>query len=211
MATHLVWDWNGTLLNDFDAVVHASNEALIAFGGSGLDAETHRRRFRRPLAAFYGERLGRTMSEPEFNRLNELFNAVYREQLPQCKLSDGAREAMASWEGTQSLLSMSNHDDLVPLVTGYGLLDLFSRVDGLREPTDIGKHRYLVNHLKELNTAASDVVMIGDSLDDAAAAVEAGAACVLVSGGTTAVDLLEASGHPVAHSLTDAVALAKAA
>ncbi|HEV7709601.1 MAG TPA: HAD family hydrolase, partial [Asanoa sp.] len=26
--THLVWDWNGTLLNDFDLVVAATNHAL---------------------------------------------------------------------------------------------------------------------------------------------------------------------------------------
>lgn len=208
MAKHLVWDWNGTLLDDFHAVAQASNEAVIALGGTGLDAETHRARFRRPLAAFYSEQLGRELSPAEFRRLNEVFHASYTAQLPQCRLSAGALEAVGTWPGTQSLLSMWRHDDLIPLVTEHGLFERFARIDGLREDADIGKHRYLVEHLGHLNVPAVDVVMIGDSLDDAEAAVAAGAACVLVTGGTTATDLLEASGHPVAHTLTQAVKLA---
>ena len=211
MAGHLVWDWNGTLLDDFDAVVHASNEAVIALGGSGLDAVTHRARFRRPLTAFYNELLGRELSPDEFARLNEIFHSSYLTRLPHCTLAADAVAAIDAWTGTQSLLSMWRHEDLVPLVTEHGLFHRFSRVDGLRDRNDTGKHRYLVEHLTHLNVPAADVVMIGDSLDDAEAAVAAGASCVLVTGGTTATKLLKASGHPVADTLREAVEMAAAA
>lgn len=209
MAKHLVWDWNGTLLDDFHAVVTASSDAVIALGGIGLDADTHRERFRRPLSAFYNELLDRELTAIEFDRLNDLFHNRYRDQLADCRLSAGAIEAIGTWRGTQSLLSMWRHDELVPLVTEHGLFDYFTRVDGLRDNADVGKHQYLVDHLAQLNIEPTDTVMIGDSADDAEAAEAAGASCVLVTGGTTSRRLLAATGFPVADSLLEAVRLAQ--
>ncbi len=51
-------------------------------------------------------------------------------------LAADAKAAIKSWPGTQSLLSMWFHDELVPAVETYGLAGLFTRVDGLR--TEVG-------------------------------------------------------------------------
>jgi hypothetical protein len=51
-------------------------------------------------------------------------------------------------------------------------------------------------------------VLIGDSLDAAAAADSVGAAVVLYTGGFTHPDRLRAAGRPVADTLVEAVALA---
>src|SRR5207244_7460233 len=53
--------------------------------------------------------------------------------------------------------------------------------------------------------SGADAVLIGDSVDDAHASADAGAACVLYSGGFTHPALLVATGLPVTHSLIDAV------
>ena len=50
---HLVWDWNGTLLDDLTLVVSSTNSAFAAIGGRAVDAVEHRRTFRRPVAEFY--------------------------------------------------------------------------------------------------------------------------------------------------------------
>ena len=55
----------------------------------------------------------------------------------------------------------------------------------------------------------TDVVLIGDSIDDADAALAVGGRAVLYSGGFTDPARLRASGHPVADTLTGAVALAR--
>ena len=52
------------------------------------------------------------------------------------------------------------------------------------------------------------VVMIGDALDDADAAEGLGIRCVLYASGSHPREKLEASGHPVAGSLIEALALA---
>ena len=210
-ATHLVWDWNGTLLDDLHLVVSATNVAFESVGGRAVDADEHRARYRRPVAEFYAEMLERAIDEREFGRLDRLFHETYRLGLTSMTLAADAMTAIKSWPGSQSLLSMWFHSELVPAVETYGLTGVFTRVDGLR--TEVGGHlkaAHLATHLAELGVTGDQVVMIGDSLDDAAAADSAGAGVVLYTGGFTHPDKLRASGRPVADTLLEAVELAKA-
>ena len=210
---HLVWDWNGTLLDDLSLVVAATNVSLRAYGGPSITAAEHRRDYRRPIADYYGHVLGRTVSVEEFAELDGLYHDAYRDGLLDTALTADAEAAMSSWPGTQSLLSMWFHEELVPELTRRGLLGRFARVDGLRAGTVGGGHKleHLVEHLAALEVAAADTVLIGDSVDDARAAAGAGAACVLYSGGFTSAEQLAAAGVPVASSLVEAVALAREA
>jgi phosphoglycolate phosphatase-like HAD superfamily hydrolase len=145
----------------------------------------------------------------EFGRLDRIFHDAYRLGLTTTSLAADAMAAIKSWPGSQSLLSMWFHDELVPAVETYGLAGIFARVDGLR--ASVGgdlKAGHLARHLAELGIPGRDVVLIGDSLDDAAAAQSAGAVCVLYTGGFTDPDRLRASGLPVADTLRAAVELA---
>ncbi len=208
--THLVWDWNGTLLNDLDLVVACTNAVFVSEGGPTVTAAEHRVRFRRPIADYYAEVLGRAVDGENFGRLDKIFHEAYRAGLTSCALAADATAAIAAWPGSQSLLSMWFHDELVPAVRTYGLAGRFSRVDGLRAEVG-GDHKAesLVRHLDELGVDGRSVVLIGDSIDDADAALSVGGRAVLYAGGFTDRARLDASGHPVADTLTEAVHLAR--
>lgn len=209
---HLVWDWNGTLLDDLELVVEATNAALAAVGGPTVTVAEHRRDFRRPVWEYYAHVLGRDVSDEEFVILDEIFHETYRAGLARCRLARDAVEALSAWRGTQSLLSMWFHDELVPLVTGHGLTAHLTRVDGLREPVGGGaKAPHLEAHLKALGLSGKECVLIGDSVDDADAAAAVGARVVLYRGGITSEERLAATGAPVAATLLDAVTYALAA
>ncbi|MEW2475551.1 HAD hydrolase-like protein [Micromonospora gifhornensis] len=206
---HLVWDWNGTLLDDLSLVVACTNAVFTREGGPTVTAEEHRVRFRRPIADYYAEVLGRAVDDEAFGRLDRIFHDAYRLGLTSCELAHDAVDAMAAWPGSQSLLSMWFHDELVPAIQTYGLTGRFARVDGLR--ASVGgdrKAESLVRHLAELGVDGRSVVLIGDSLDDADAARAVGGRAVLYAGGFTDRACLIASGHPVADTLTEAVTLA---
>jgi phosphoglycolate phosphatase-like HAD superfamily hydrolase len=213
-AKHLVWDWNGTLVDDLHLVVSATNAAFAAAAPGRsikVTAEEHRRDFRRPISEYYGTVLGRTISEVEFAALDRVFHDVYRTGLAGLALAAGALEALRGWSGTQSLLSMWFHEELVPTVTRYQLTSHFIRVDGLRETLggeQAHKAGHLRRHLAELRLDGADVVLIGDSIDDADAAASVGARCVLYTGGFTDPAKLRGYGVPVADTLLEAVALA---
>ncbi|MFJ6195865.1 HAD family hydrolase [Micromonospora sp. NPDC092111] len=207
--THLVWDWNGTLLDDLDLVVRATNVAFASVGGTPVTADEHRVRFRRPIVDYYAEMLGRAVDAEAFGALERVFHDAYRAGLTTCALAADATTAIAAWPGSQSLLSMWFHDELVPTVHTYGLTPHFTRVDGLRATVGGGlKAQWLAKHLAELGLDGGQVVLIGDSLDDADAAVSVGARCVLYTGGLSDPVRLRTSGHPVADTLTGAVTLA---
>jgi phosphoglycolate phosphatase-like HAD superfamily hydrolase len=210
-VAHLVWDWNGTLLDDLTLVVAATNVSLSTFGGPSITAEDHRRDFRRPITAYYEHVLGRSVSEREFRQLDRVYHDAYREGLVDVRLAADAETAMMSWPGTQSLLSMWFHDELVPEVTRRGLHERFGRIDGLPGGVVGGGHKveHLVEHLAALGVEPAGTVLIGDSTDDAYAASEVGAACVLYGGGFTHPDRLREAGAPVALSLVDAVRIAR--
>jgi phosphoglycolate phosphatase-like HAD superfamily hydrolase len=206
---HLVWDWNGTLLDDLALVVAATNASLASVGGPVVTAEDHRRDYRRPIIAYYEHLLGRALTPEEFVQLDTVFHDAYRVGLPTITLAADARDAIAAWTGTQSLLSMFFHDELMSVVTAHGLHPHLSRVDGLKVPVGGGpKAPHLREHLDALGLAGPECVLIGDSVDDAHAAAEVGAAAVLYAGGFTHVDVLRATGLPVATTLVEAVTLA---
>jgi phosphoglycolate phosphatase-like HAD superfamily hydrolase len=209
---HLVWDWNGTLLDDLKLVVDATNVCLATVGGPVITADEHRRDFRRPILDYYAHVLERPVDEVEFQLLDDAFHDAYRRGVADVRLAPDALEAMAKWPGTQSLLSMYFHDELLVEVERHGLGARLVRVDGL--PGTVGGHRkatFLERHLEALAVDPAEVVLVGDSVDDGDAARAAGAAAVLYAGGFTDVALLKATGLPVAHSLVEAVELARSA
>ncbi|MET8541662.1 HAD hydrolase-like protein, partial [Kitasatospora sp. NPDC004799] len=119
---------------------------------------------------------------------------------------DGWREAGNS----QSLLSMYEHDRLVPLVDTFGLTGGFLRVDGRSGPSGGQKAEHLARHLAALGERVDPArtVLIGDAADDALAALGAGAHAVLYTGGSHTREKLEPVGVPVVDSLAEAVELA---
>lgn len=208
---HIVWDWNGTLLDDNHAVVSAVNTVCTAFEREPIDIDEWRALFGRPLLKCYERLLRRSLDEQDWARIDVLYHDAYRTLLDTCELAKGVPEALREWADTgrsQSLLSMWFHDELVELVTARGLFDLFVRVDGLRAEVGGGsKVEHLHRHLDALELDARDVVLIGDVLDDAHAAEQAGTRCVLVTTGVTSRAALEETGRPVVDSVPEALAL----
>lgn len=207
--THIVWDWNGTLLDDLSLVVAATNESLATLGVGPVTPDEHRRDFIRPVQAYYELVAGRDITAAEFQALDRAFHDTYEVGVPTIELTEGVRELLSGYGAGQSLLSMWFHNQLVPTVDRYGLTAYFQRVDGLRGTLGGGHKAPLLRaHLDALGLRGEDVVLIGDSVDDADAAASVGARAVLYSGGFTDVERLRKVGVPVAGTLEDAVAIA---
>lgn len=207
--THIVWDWNGTLFDDIDAVFVTTNEILGPYGHPPLDVAGFRAGYTRPIWLFYEKLLGRPLVDGEWRRLDDSFHTVYRTHMRRCRLTDGAETLLRDWQATgrtQSLLSMWNHDELVGKLAELGLADRFTRVDGSRAGNGGPKAERLVEHLDALGVPPADVLLIGDSVDDAHAAAHVGARAVLYTGGCHARAQLEAVGVPVTDRLADALA-----
>ncbi|MFF0307600.1 HAD family hydrolase [Streptosporangium sp. NPDC004379] len=208
MAKHIVWDWNGTLFHDIDAVVEATNAVFEPYGLAPYDVEGFRTVYSRPIWTAYERMLGRSLLDGEWERLDVGFHDHYHRLMPGCGLAADALATLLSWEesgGGQSLLSMWAHDRLVPKVTELGIARHFLRIDGLLAGSGSRKAESMAAHLAALGTDPADVLVIGDSLDDAHAARHVGARAVLYSGGVTGRAALATCGVPVVDTLAEAL------
>jgi phosphoglycolate phosphatase-like HAD superfamily hydrolase len=211
VTPHIVWDWNGTLFDDWDAVYRASCELFAARGLPAVTAEQYRAAYTRPITAFYARLFGRELEPSEFAGMDREFHAAYERAMPRVTLAGDAREALRAWRaagGSQSLLSMFRHERLLELVRRFELEPEFVRVDGLTGPGGGRKAEHLDRHLRRLRLDPAGVTLVGDSLDDAAAAEDAGARCVLYDGGSHPRETLAATGLPVAGTLAEALSWA---
>jgi phosphoglycolate phosphatase-like HAD superfamily hydrolase len=212
VVTHIVWDWNGTLLDDSDAVYRAACRVFAAHGLPPVTAERYRADYCRPIQDFYARLFGRRMAVQEFAGMDDEFHEAYRRGTAEVTLAAGAAETLRGWRaggGSQSLLSMYRHDELVELVRRYGIEGEFAQVDGLVGPGGGRKAADLAAHLAALRVDPGEVVLVGDSLDDAAAAAELGVGCVLFNGGYHDRAALATASVPVADTLAEATSLVR--
>ncbi|MEV7324465.1 HAD family hydrolase [Streptomyces sp. NPDC093970] len=208
-SAHIVWDWNGTLFHDNDAIIGATNAASAELGLAPITLEQYRALYCVPVPKFYERLMGRLPTGAEWEVMDEIFHRYYAEHRALCGLTDGAAELLAQWRsagGSQSLLSMYVHDELVPLVRGFGIEPHFIRVEGRVGPSGGSKAEHMVRHLRSLGEVRPGrTVVIGDAADDAVAAQAVGAKAVLYTGGSHGRPSLEEVGVPVVDSLAEAV------
>jgi phosphoglycolate phosphatase-like HAD superfamily hydrolase len=210
-TSHLVWDWNGTLLDDLPVVIEAVNLSIGSFGVDPITADDYRDHYTRPVRHFYDSLFGRVVDDEEWLRLNTAFHDAYSELATHVDLAPGALEAMgmleeAGW--SQSLLSMSPQDWLEGIVARLELTGRFEMVDGLSGPTGGLKAAHLEDHLSMLAIEGRSVVVVGDTPDDVAAARHVGAHPVLFHGGSHHIEVLEREGVPIAETIVDAATIA---
>ncbi|MEV7197514.1 HAD family hydrolase [Streptomyces sp. NPDC093510] len=208
-TAHIVFDFNGTLLDDNAPRLRALNDSLVGLGVPSIDMDTFRKTFCVPVPRFYATLLGRELTQEEWLEADGVFQRNYLEYAPtQTELVSGAVEALAAWTEaghTASLLSLHTHQDLVGEVGRLGLSPWLVRVDGRRGPTGGTKAEAMRRHIDLLELPAARIVAIGDSRDDARAADAAGVRAVLYSGGAEHADCLDGVGAPVSDSLYGAV------
>ncbi|MFE2536419.1 HAD family hydrolase [Streptomyces sp. NPDC059371] len=206
---HIVWDWNGTLFHDNDAIIGATNAAFAELGLEPITLERYRAMYCVPVPRFYERLMGRLPTDTEWQVMDDTFHRYYAEHRRACGLTAGVPALLAGWEAagrSQSLLSMYGHENLVPLVRGFGIEPHFLRVDGRTGPSGGSKAEHMVRHLAALaGVEPARVVVIGDAVDDATAARHVGAGAVLYTGGSHSRASLEEAGVPVVDSLEEAV------
>jgi hypothetical protein len=93
VVRHVVRDWNGTLLNDLDIVVGATNASLAGNGIAVIDRDRFRREFSRPIRSFNERLLGRPLTDQQWRTADDAFHDHYRWGRPVAAQHVAARRA----------------------------------------------------------------------------------------------------------------------
>ncbi|WP_199549325.1 HAD family hydrolase [Streptomyces sp. N35] len=210
---HIVWDWNGTLFHDIDAVIQATNASFAEIGLAPITLERYRELYCVPVPKFYERLMGRLPTAEEWVVMDEAFHRHYWAFAESSGLAEGASRLLAEWQSaglTQSMCSLAPHERLLPIVRTHGIEERFVRVDGRVGDSTEGKALQMARHLAALpGVDPGRAVVIGDAVDDALAAAHVGALAVLYTGGSHSRASLAVAGVPVVDTLADAVAEAE--
>ena len=198
--SHIVWDWNGTLLDDAGLCVEIMNELLRRRGLPPITMDFYRAAIEFPVAAYY-EKLGFDFTAESFERVSGEFVSLYQAGWRDCPLQEGAQVALVEFKAAgvgQSVLSASRSDYLEEQLEYFGIRGLLCAVTGADNHHGRGKLHIAKEHLSALGLDPERVLFIGDTQHDAEVAEEAGCACLLVSFGHYNTERLSFLGLPVA-------------
>lgn len=182
---HVIWDWNGTLLDDVDHALDTLNHLLDSHAIPRLDRERYHELFDFPIRRFY-DQLGFDYARESFESLCERFVTRFNHGVPRLPLvrgMHGALHALARRGVTQSVLSASHQRDLQRMVADFGLEGVFARVFGLSDNMAASKLERGRELLRESGIAAAHTVLVGDTLHDLEVADALGTHVYLVAHG----------------------------
>lgn len=207
---YILWDWNGTLLDDTDAAIEALNVQLRQRNLPCITRDWYRDNFAFPVRPFYA-RCGIDLAHEDWAALAREYHATYA-ALPK-RLNVETRAALARVRAAgdgQSIISALRQDLLDAAVDAYGLRDSFEfvyGVDSLDGESKLARARELLVRVLADGRQPDDVVLIGDSLHDKEVADALGIRCVLCAQGGHSPERLRAVA-PTGETLLDALALA---
>jgi len=204
---HIIWDWNGTLIDDVWLVVEIMNKMLKKRNLPGLDSKKYREIFDFPVTKYY-LKLGYDFSRESFEELTVEFISEYYARFNECKLFDEAEEVLKEISDRgigQSILSASKEDVLTEKIRYYGIDKYFCRILGLdnhyaESKVDRGK-----KWIAELNLNPQDVLLIGDTTHDYIVSKHIGSDCLLIANGHYNYERLTKSGVDVVSSLKEII------
>jgi phosphoglycolate phosphatase len=182
---HVIWDFNGTLLDDVRCCLDALATLLEERGLPVLSEHGYRDLFGFPVRDFYTA-IGFDFERETFDSVSETFIARYVDRLEHARPHRHALEALA-WLAArnvaQSVLSAMEQVLLAKLLARYGLGDHLTHVRGLSDLNASSKVQLGVELMAQLALPPESVLLVGDTLHDHETAQALGCHCLLVAHG----------------------------
>lgn len=200
---HIIWDFNGTLMDDAWLCLEVMNNMLAKRGLSTMRAEQYAEIFDFPVQDYY-QRAGWDLEQYPFQQLSDEFMAGYHARKLECCLHSGSRKVLESLQTRgipQSVISAAEQSMVHDLLKHYQIEQFFISARGLDNHHAAGKTEIGVGWVQELGIDPRKILMVGDTVHDFEVATAMGTDCVLVSSGHHSRRRLRATGVPVYEQL----------
>lgn len=197
----LIWDWNGTVLDDMQVSFDIANEMLAERNIKTLpDMAAYREYFGFPIKEYY-ERMGYCFDVESYEAVSDEFVEMYLARFRQSVLRTGVEEAMVAIEQAgipQVLLSATREDQLIMQVGCFGTVgDHFEQKLGLSNHYAFSKAALAKDFIEGRGLKPETCLFIGDTNHDYEVSSAIGCPCVLLTGGHQSRHRLEETGAPV--------------
>ncbi len=205
LLEHIIWDWNGTLVDDAWLCIEITNGFLEEQGLPSMTEAHYQEVFGFPVRDYYA-RLGLDFSKRSYEDLADEWIAQYAARRTECKLQSGAKDVLAFMKASrlsQSVLSVYMQSSLEMMIEHYSLSSYFVAVCGLKDHFAHSKVELGREQMKARNLDPASTVLVGDTIHDHEVASAIGIDCVLIPGGHQSAERLASTGAEVIQSLDE--------
>ena len=190
----IIWDWNGTLLNDTDLCLNCMNSLLTARELKMLNKNQYKDIFTFPVKDYY-EQAGFDFSKENFEIPATEFIELYYKELHQADLHSSVTDVLEKVKEKglhQSILSAMEHVYLLDSLKSKGVYHFFDEVSGINNHYAHSKQEIGLDLVNKLGFEKDEILIIGDTLHDLEVAEGLGVDILLIANGHQSRDRLEA-------------------
>lgn len=182
--SHILWDFNGTILNDVEVGFESANILLTRHGLNELKSiEEYRKIFCFPIIDYY-RKLGFDFNKNPYSELAVEWVSIYNENVYKAKLYDGIIRLLKEINKSktpQLILSATELKMLKKQLKSLGISKYFDTVLGTGDIYAYSKEKIAINWANDVKPPKA--LLIGDTTHDKAVADAAGFDCILIANG----------------------------
>lgn len=201
----LIWDWNGTLLNDIDLCIETINVLLANRKLPLLNSVKYKEVFSFPVKDYYAE-IGFDFEKEPFEIPAKEFIDKYNRDVTNCRLHEGTTEVLRYFQTTgrqQIVLSAMEQSILEQTLAQCRITHFFDKISGLdnhyaHSKIDNGKAL-----IKRMKLDPAEICLIGDTIHDFEVAQELGCRCILIANGHQSEKRLMKTGCKILKNITE--------
>lgn len=202
---HIIWDWNGTILDDVELCVDVGNNLFRKKNIPLMTVEKYKSIFTIPVKDYYIA-AGFDFSTESFEIVGKEWMDEYEERKYEASLHDNLVNVMEKFQEAgidQSVLSAYKQDKLDEMIIKLNLKKYLNHIVGLDNIYAASKLHLGKKLMQVLGNGHGETLMIGDTVHDYDVSLEMGADCVLIASGHQTRETLSETGAIVYDSLGD--------
>ena len=200
----IVWDWNGTLLDDVYICMECVNDMLRRRNMKILDLDTYKSYVDTPIIKAYEHIFD--LSVVTFDIIVKEFYESYGRYKENAHLIKGAEKVLSYFKSQgcrQSIITAANTQTVQRQLEDFGISVYFDNVLGASDFQGGSKLDRATMYAHCTHKSQDRILAIGDTTHDSEMADAIGADCILFSGGHQDRMRLENTGRPVVNSLME--------
>ncbi len=200
----IIWDWNGTLLDDVELCVQTINEMLDKRDLQTLSLSGYKDVFSFPVKNYY-QKIGFDFRNEPFEIPALEFTERYNDQVIGCQLHIDSFRVLSYFHSIgirQFILSAMKQDILEECLNHFRISHFFEHVSGLDNHYAVSKLENGHRLISDLKLDVEEIVLIGDTVHDFEVANALGCPCILLANGHQSKEVLQAAGAVVIDRLS---------
>jgi len=199
----IIWDWNGTLLNDIDICIESINCLLSDRKLPLLSRDKYLDIFGFPVIDYY-KRLGFDFEKEPFEVPARQYIEIYSSKIKESHLHDSAVPVLTYFKNRgyrQLILSASELTILQESICHFNIQGFFEDFTGLDNHFATSKTELGMQLFRNLSIDPKKACFIGDTTHDFEVAKALGCQCILIADGHQSLSKLKETGTIVIRKL----------